>query len=44
MNKKMKNEMREAQEREIQFIKIIQKSPELMRVLELEDSSIIENK
>ena len=40
----MKYELKEAQERERQFIKIIKQSPELMRALELEDSSILENK
>ncbi|CDW91560.1 UNKNOWN [Stylonychia lemnae] len=44
MNKRMKYELRMAQEREHQFIKIIKKSPELVRMLDMEDSSILDNK
>lgn len=44
MNKHFKYELRLAQERENQFIKIIKKSPELVRMLDMEDSSILDNK
>lgn len=44
MNKRMKYELRQAQERENQFIKIIKKSPELVRMLDMEDSSILDQK
>lgn len=40
----MKHEMREYAERERQFIKIIQTSPELMRALDMEDSSMLEQR
>lgn len=44
MNKRMKYELRLAQERENQFIKIIKKSPDLVRMLDMEDSSILDTK
>lgn len=44
MNKRMKYELRMAQEREHQFIKIIKQSPELVRMLDMEDSSVLDQK
>jgi len=38
----MKHELKDMQEREKQFIKIIKRSPELMSMLDQEDSSILD--
>ena len=38
----MKFELREAQEREKQFIKIVKSSPELLAALDMDESSMLE--
>ena len=38
----MKFELREAQEREKQFIKIVKSSPELLAALDIDESSMLE--